>query len=100
MFVGITISIICFDGHALPWWALAILLVGEWQGCVRMLPDPIPPRSFTGNCEIREHTGDGHYVGRCDFATYDGVCSRHGVTADYPNNDDREVAVRDRRFAE
>ena len=26
---------------------------------------------FTGVCPIREHTGDGAYVGRCEFATYD-----------------------------
>lgn len=53
---------------------------------------------FTGSCPIREHTGDGYYVGRCDFATYDGVCPRHGRLEDYPDNDDREVEVRNRRF--
>lgn len=52
---------------------------------------------FTGSCPIREHTGDGHYVGRCEFATYDGYCPRHGALEDYPDNDDREVAVADRR---
>lgn len=54
--------------------------------------------TFTGSCPIREHTGDGHYVGRCDFATHDGVCPRHGMLSDYPDNDDREVEVRNRRF--
>lgn len=54
---------------------------------------------LTGNCPIREHTGDGSYVGRCDFAVYDYVCPRHGRIDDYPTHDDREVAPRDRRFA-
>lgn len=45
-------------------------------------------RSFTGSCPIREHAGDGHYVGRCEFATYDGFCPRHGALEDYPTNDD------------
>jgi hypothetical protein len=59
----------------------------------------IRPRghTFTGNCPIREHTADGHYVGRCDFAHYDNVCPRHGLITDYPNNDDRDVPV-DQRF--
>lgn len=52
---------------------------------------------FTGSCPIREHTGDGAYVGRCEFATYDGFCPRHGALEDYPTNDDREVRVEDRR---
>jgi hypothetical protein len=56
--------------------------------------------AFTGNCPIREHTGDGHYVGRCEFATYGGFCPRHGALADYPNRDDREVAIVDRRGPE
>jgi hypothetical protein len=55
--------------------------------------------TLTGNCPIREHTGDGAYVGRCDFACYDGVCPRHGRLGDYPTHDDREVAVKDRIFA-
>lgn len=54
-------------------------------------------REFTGSCPIREHTGDGAYVGRCDFATYDGFCPRHGAVEDYPTRDDREVRVEDRR---
>ena len=54
-------------------------------------------RRLDGNCRIREHTADGAYVGPCDFAVYDGVCPRHGVVADYPTLDDREVAVADRR---
>lgn len=53
--------------------------------------------SFTGSCPIREHTGDGAYVGRCDFATYDGYCPRHGALEDYPDRDDREVSIKDRR---
>lgn len=55
-------------------------------------------RELEGNCPIREHTGDGHYVGRCDFAVYDGACQRHGLVADYPNLDDRDVRVADRRW--
>jgi len=54
---------------------------------------------FTGSCPIREHTGDGAYVGRCDFATYDWFCPRHGALEDYPDRDDREIRVADRRFA-
>jgi hypothetical protein len=58
-----------------------------------------PPQSrFTGPCPIREHTGDGAYVGRCDHATHNFICPRHGKLADYPTNDDREVDPRDRRF--
>lgn len=54
-------------------------------------------REFTGSCPIREHTGDGAFVGRCWHATYDGFCPRHGALEDYPNRDDREVCVKDRR---
>lgn len=53
--------------------------------------------AFTGSCPIREHTGDGAYVGRCEHATYNGYCPRHGALEDYPTNDDREVRVQDRR---
>jgi hypothetical protein len=56
-----------------------------------------PRRLFTGSCPIREHIGDGAYVGRCDFATYDGFCPRHGAVEDYPNRDDRDVRVAARR---
>ena len=65
------------------------------MGLLKRKPRPEP--IFTGNCEIREHTGDGYYVGRCDFATYDGYCPRHGSLPDYPHKDDREVDVRRRR---
>ena len=51
-----------------------------------------------GNCPIREHTGDGTYVGRCDFAVYDGICPRHGILTDYITLDDREVLPNERRF--
>ena len=66
---------------------------------------------LAGNCPIREHTGDGAYIGRCDFAIYskyggsrapiviyDEICPRHGLLADYPNLDDRDVDPRYRRF--
>lgn len=56
------------------------------------------PRRFTGGCPIREYTGDGAYVGRCEFSTHDGVCPRHGRLSDYPDNDDRAVDPRSRRF--
>jgi hypothetical protein len=69
------------------------VLIERW-GATSPLRD-----GLTGNCPIREHTGDGAYVGRCDFACYGGVCPRHGVVADYPTRDDREVAVDARRFA-
>lgn len=64
-----------------------------WRSRKKAEPAPV----FTGCCPIREHTGDGHYVGRCEFATYDGYCPRHGALEDYSDNDDREVAVADRR---
>jgi hypothetical protein len=57
-------------------------------------------RTFTGSCPIREHTGDGAYVGRCEFATYDGVCPRHGLLSQYPDNDDRAVDPQSRVFVE
>lgn len=63
----------------------------------RRKPETVP--KLTGNCPIREHTGDGAYVGRCDFACYDHICPRHGRLVDYPDNDDRAVAVADRRFS-
>lgn len=53
---------------------------------------------LTGNCPIREHSGDGHYVGRCDFAMYNDICPRHGRLEDYPDHDDRAVDPRDRRY--
>lgn len=58
-----------------------------------------PPKTFTGSCPIREHTGDGHYVGPCEHATYDHICPRHGVLEDYPDNDDRAVDPQRRRFS-
>lgn len=57
-----------------------------------------PKGILTGNCPIREHAGDGVYVGRCDFACYDDVCPRHGRVSIYPKLDDRDVAVADRDF--
>lgn len=52
--------------------------------------------AFTGNCPVREHTSDGAYLGRCDYATYDGRCPRHGdigrflrPSADLSQADDR-----------
>jgi hypothetical protein len=63
--------------------------------------DPLLQESdgeLTGSCPIREHAGDGAYIGRCDFATHGFVCPRHGYLKDYPNNDDRDVAVADRRL--
>jgi hypothetical protein len=38
-------------------------------------PSTLP---FTGTCPVREHTGDGNYVGPCEHATHDGYCPRHG----------------------
>lgn len=35
-------------------------------------------RAFTGNCLVRQHTGDGHFVGRCYHSTYANVCPVHG----------------------
>lgn len=46
---------------------------------------------LTGSCPVREHAGDGGFVGRCEFATYDGVCGRHGRVDLVPDLDDREL---------
>jgi hypothetical protein len=53
---------------------------------------------FTGNCEIREHTGDGAPVGRCWHSLYDNICPRHGLIEMYPDNDDRAVDPQKRVF--
>lgn len=55
---------------------------------------------LTGLCPIREHTGDGSFVGRCEFATYANVCPRHGRLDMYPDRDDREVLVMDRDYGD
>jgi hypothetical protein len=34
--------------------------------------------AFTGSCPVRQHTGDGNYVGRCYHSTYNGRCHLHG----------------------
>ena len=33
---------------------------------------------FTGNCPVRQHAGDGTYVGRCEHSTYLERCPLHG----------------------
>jgi hypothetical protein len=59
------------------------------------------PKVFTGNCMVRQHTMDGHYIGRCYHSTYNGVCHVHGDVSvwlcdpsmtlwDWPNDYDRE----------
>lgn len=45
------------------------------------------------NCPIREHTGDGYYVGRCEHAVKHGYCPRHGLISLYKNNDDRDLPI-------
>lgn len=42
-------------------------------------PEPV----FTGNCMVRQHTGDGDFVGRCYHSTYDGRCHVHGDVSAY-----------------
>lgn len=61
-------------------------------------PTPQPPL-FTGTCPVRQHTGDGHYVGRCYHSTYGGRCHVHGDVsrwlvdgADLTDADDRTIA--------
>ena len=61
---------------------------------------PAPTFTCEGNCDIREHTGDGYFVGRCDFPIYEGFCPRHGRLSDYPDRDDRAVDPRDRDFGD
>jgi hypothetical protein len=54
----------------------------------RFSPAPVEPLSFDGvTCPVREHTGDGAYVGRCDHSIYGGYCPRHGLMADYLRED-------------
>lgn len=72
----------------------------EEATCLIAQREAQPSPVFTGLCPIREHTGDGAYVGRCEHATYDGFCPRHGAIDDYPTSDDREVRVEDRRRAD
>lgn len=36
-------------------------------------------RPFTGTCMIQEKTADGVSCGRCMYATYGGMCPRHGT---------------------
>ncbi len=59
---------------------------------------PEAPREFTGTCPVRQHTGDGHYVGRCYHSTYGGHCHLHGDVsrflpegADLAGADDRQL---------
>ena len=47
----------------------------------------VPNFALTGNCRVREHTGDGAYVGLCYFATYEGYCPRHGDVRAFVNED-------------
>lgn len=54
--------------------------------------------TFTGTCPVRQHTGDGDYVGRCYHSTYNGVCYLHGDVsqwlvdgADLASADDRLI---------
>jgi hypothetical protein len=54
--------------------------------------------AFTGNCAIREYTGDGYPVGRCWHSLYDDICPRHGLIEMYPDNDDRAVDPQERKF--
>lgn len=56
----------------------------------------LPP--FTGTCPVRQHTGDGGYVGRCEHSTYAGHCHLHGDVsrwllhgADLADADDRLI---------
>jgi hypothetical protein len=37
---------------------------------------------FTGNCLVREFTGDGVSVG-CYHSTYNGICPRHGDVTEH-----------------
>lgn len=52
---------------------------------------------FTGNCYVRQHTGDGHFVGRCYHSTYNDVCPVHGNVgewlADKPTNMSGEAEI-------
>lgn len=69
----------------------------EFTGC-QVCGRGLPPT----NCPIREHTGDGHYVGRCDFGLTGKpplqYCPRHGWTGAYKNNDDRDIPVSRRSY--
>jgi hypothetical protein len=90
---------------------LPLVAFGCWWTFVRPLPqkreavvtlrrgrEAAPDGALTGNCPIREHSGDGAYVGRCEFACYDGVCPRHGRVSDYRTLDDRDVPYNSRNF--
>lgn len=66
----------------------------------RILPIITETRTtlFTGTCPVRQHTADGHYVGRCYHSTYEGRCHLHGDVsvwlgdnADLTKADDRLI---------
>lgn len=82
--------------------AIATTVVSSFRFCIGGERRPARRERVAAsltNCPIREHTGDGAYVGRCDFAAYDDVCPRHGRISMYPTRDDREVHPRDRDFS-
>jgi hypothetical protein len=43
---------------------------------------------FTGNCPVRQRTGDGASVGRCWHSTYGGICPSHGNVSAYLTDPD------------
>lgn len=45
--------------------------------------DPVLAPAFTGNCMVRQHTGDNAWVGPCWHSTYNGICPTHGNVAVY-----------------
>lgn len=53
---------------------------------IKKNPPPAPP--FTGNCLVRQHTMDGHYVGRCYHSTYGDVCHVHGNVGEWLSDGD------------
>jgi hypothetical protein len=56
------------------------------------------PKPFTGNCPVRQHTGDGAFVGRCWHSTYGGVCPLHGDVSGWLEDDADLTDADDRRL--
>ncbi len=54
----------------------------DWARKFHGVQPASPP--FTGTCPVRQHTGDGHYVGRCYHSTYGGKCHLHGDVSRFP----------------
>jgi hypothetical protein len=90
--VAICITPVCLIGFFVGGWFVLGFLAVWWMNMEvhnpfatsKGLPPDREPR-FSGNCMVRQHTGDGVDVGPCWHSTYDGVCHVHGNVAAWIN---------------